>query len=293
MNSTTLDLDPADLLDKWGFGDGDLTWPWVARWRESSWPADFLPAVSESSIGVPDPTVYAYTNPDALLALALRTKVVPRLGKVIPTGLMHYRSLHNPFRIEEEVFNEDSLHGDDAAIWHGLLSGRFAPVVIPAQEVFALCERAYPARGAGWLALFEVMASSVVFANLSVPGEPLLSVDTFTVGFVLDELTRDLPDEALLMATSLLITWSDPKDYGALVRAGAVPEGGSLTSWACAKVEGVLASSADALGLKVQVPSIVEIVSGMSAASLAPRILPTPTLRPSWRLGPSSPSRSA
>lgn len=133
-------LDPADLANKWGFGDGDLFDELLQDWATSR--------------GLATDTwdeAWPYLSSRMLLTETVRAKLLPRIPTEIAEHVLHLNGVHNPVRIP---------HWEDdprAAGWEDELN-RHEPVKVTAGEVRAVIDSMFGTRHPSWIAVFNTIA---------------------------------------------------------------------------------------------------------------------------------------
>jgi len=226
QNGTVLLLRPSDLLSKWGFGDGDVCQEPLAGWASRSWAA--------TAFKDPEDPVHGYALSRALLGELVRTHVMPMV--VLPAGvkLVRIGTSHNPFRVEAELGEPPDRKFCDRL--------DAAPhVAVPQATVDATCDRLFPVRSTGWLALNDVLGRSYGFAEGLVPVRPddssacpFLADGVLAVRMVVDELAGSLAEPGLLLAAEMIAGHAPSWDACSNAERDML----MFAAWSCAAVPG-------------------------------------------------------
>ena len=196
QNGTVLFLRPSDLLSKWGFGDGDACQELLEGWASRSWAATRFEDLA-------DP-VHGYALSRVLLGELLREHLMPTVTLPDGVNLVHVWSSHNPFRVADDDGELPDMEFCDRL--------EAAPyVALPQKTVDEVCDRLFPERSAGWLALNDVLGRSYGFAEGLAPSDrgnfpayPFLADGVLAVRLVVDALAGSLTEAGMLLAAEMI-----------------------------------------------------------------------------------------
>lgn len=161
-NITALTLRPADLLSKWGFGDGDMMCDPLEEWLPLS---DWYHIVDPENYDSP---VDVYLSPTSLLIKLVHDHLLPILPKNTGLNLTRVFTVHNPIRLEDND-NSADLEDDDVrarSLEEDLEA--IQDVVVTGAQIDAACRELFPLRGSGWLKMYKLLWMVVRLAPSTV-----------------------------------------------------------------------------------------------------------------------------
>jgi hypothetical protein len=176
-NDALILLDPADLANKWGFGDGDMFDELIYDWaRERGLTGD-----DEYDSGWP------YVDSRMLLRAAVRRFVFPAIPKIIADHIEEIGTIHNPIRLPHW---EDDPRADG---WEEELNN-IEPVRVKIEDLQTLADELFPWRPRHWVLIYN----GLVAVNI-MPGmfDPRADISAW-----LDEL--DASNEELQLIAELI-----------------------------------------------------------------------------------------
>ena len=162
-----------DLLDKFGFADGDMLAPWVEAWAVSSWPDNWV----SGDVDRKEHRVWSYLDDRRLLAHAVTRYVLPRLPTELASAVTAVRGVHNPVRLW--ALAEEGSYWDETTMLDVLES---VEVRLTGADVVALCEELFPERSAEWTDLHDALTwqfslmESLVSAPTQLWREPAIGL---------------------------------------------------------------------------------------------------------------------
>ena len=194
-------LNPADLADKFGFGDGDLGNDLMDLWLPTSVWSHFL---DEDSYAF-SPTAM-YLDSRTLLVQLVDEWLVPTLPESLQELLTYMHTSHNPVRLDPR-----SSDLEPEAAMEQLIEDLAScdPINVSWDNVSDLCTLLHPMHPKGWLEMYAVLFyQPQVFMTLSPGNIEVSAWKRGHTGFALpprvDELTKQWTDDELFLAADLL-----------------------------------------------------------------------------------------
>ena len=143
-------LDPGDLVNKWGFGDGDMAIDILHQWVQTTPCRQLLQAEHQ------DHPIWQYYSYRALLMELVEQKLMPVIAEDLPPHrLYRMHTVHNPVRIEPAL-DEDHPEYEERAIELESVLTSLDIVDVTGEEIKSLCDQVFPPRPEGWLKLYSV-----------------------------------------------------------------------------------------------------------------------------------------
>lgn len=193
-----LQLNPADLISKWGFSDGDICDEVIAAIVDSSvWAERLGPRGSDERY---ESQLWQYLSSHALLAELVRSYVVPKLPEKYRTGVRCVLSSHNPVLLFADDADDETLEEELSAI---------EPVEITEAQLLQSFERRFAHRSRGWLALFDALWVYSLIGDDTLPVQDpdceLLRDPHLNLCRYVDLCADQYCDDELLLAAQMLV----------------------------------------------------------------------------------------
>lgn len=195
-------LNPVDLTDKWGFGDGDMMDPVLDDWLERSAWSDLH--------NIREGYETTYFNGRILLAECVSRYVATTLPEDMRDSISRLFTIHNPIRLHLQPTSTD-ITDEEYEINEELLRKRLEklpPVTVAKELIDALCNELFPLRQRGWMAMYDALYWLAVRNEfLPVPSNPS-PFDSWDVYYRLVPYVTGLADEynddELLLAAEIV-----------------------------------------------------------------------------------------
>lgn len=148
LRAERVTLCPADLANKWGFGDGDMFEGILHLW-----------AVGRERVAADgDDSGWPYLTSHGYLIAVIRDQLLPTLPEEISGHVIRVVGVHNPLRID---FDDPR-----AEAWESMLE-ELPDVTVSGEDLIAIADRTFPERPAGWLALHAAIVNQLMLPSVS------------------------------------------------------------------------------------------------------------------------------
>jgi hypothetical protein len=195
-------LNPVDLTDKWGFGDGDMMDPVLDDWLGRSAWSD-LYDISECYEST-------YFSSRIILTECVSRYVATTLPEDLRDSVSRVFTVHNPIRVYSQSTSTDATDDEYATNEESLRVRleKLAPVSVAKELIDALCNELFPLRQRGWMAMYDALYWLAVRNDfLPVPSQPS-PFDSWDVYYRLvpyvTKLADEYNDDELLLAAEIV-----------------------------------------------------------------------------------------
>ena len=199
----SISLDPGDLVNKWGFGDGDMAIDILEQWIQTTPHAEI-----RNDERYHDHPIWQYYSYRVLLMEIVEKFLMPAIAEELPPHrLFRMHTVHNPVRIEPAL-NEDESEYEERAIELENILTSLDCVEVTGEQLQSLCDSVFPARTDGWILLYAVLGYQLDlpkhFVDQTTATGPFDHEPHRYAPAVLDQYLKKHTDGGLRLAAELL-----------------------------------------------------------------------------------------